>query len=406
MLSRDVSLEEEETLRICLVSGTYPPAHCGVGDYTEMLAEALVDRGADVSVLTSSYLGSQPRSANPQVLPAVKSWGMPEAFKVLRFILKTRPDIIHFQFPTTQYYAHRLFDLLVPVLRLWPKRSKLVVTLHEPISVRKSFVPGLFRPLRHWLSCRWAHAIIVVDQSYREKFSGVSRRMHQLPCKEIPIASNIPISPMTRSDLQKLREQAGIAKDAVLLSYFGFIQPRKGFEQVLDVLALLRNRGVPAELIVVGELSENNPYHRELLGRVANEHLERFVKVLGHVDRFAAADYLAMSDACVLPFLEGLHPKRGSFLAAAQQGILVVTTSTTKRQLVPDENVYYAKPGDVEELALGVQLYSGRRVPSGSFPWRSWKLIAEEHFELFEQILRASSKAQYRPASRRAGTIT
>jgi len=117
-------------LRICLVSGTYPPARCGVGDYTERLAGALVDQGAEVSVITSSYL--EPTStANPTVLPVVNSWAMGSGLEVVRRILQTQPQIVHFQFPTTEYYSHRLFDLLVAMLKLWPRRTKLVVTLHE-----------------------------------------------------------------------------------------------------------------------------------------------------------------------------------------------------------------------------------------------------------------------------------
>jgi len=374
-------------LRVCLVSGTYPPSHCGVGDYTELLAEALAERGAKVSVVTSSYLGTKPCLSNPTVLPIVNSWELSGILNVLQCILQTRPDIVHFQFPTTEYHSHRLFDLLVPLLRLWPKAAKLVVTLHEPIIVRKSFVPGFFRPLRHWLSSTWANAIIVVDQSYLESFSRISRRMRRMPCKVIPIASNIPVSEMRLDDLENLREQIGMAKKRViLLSYFGFIQPRKGFEQVLEVLRILRNREVPVELIVLGQLSESNPYHRELLMRLVKERLERFVKVLGHLDRHAVADYLAMSDVCVLPYIDGVHPKRGSFLAATQQGILTVTTSTAKTGLFPNENVYYAMPGDVEDMAKAVQLYTGRRVPRGSFPWRNWKLVADEHLELFNRI--------------------
>jgi glycosyltransferase involved in cell wall biosynthesis len=377
-------------LRICLVSGTYPPSHCGVGDYTELLAEALADRGAEVSVVTSSYLGARPRGGNPTVLPVVRSWALSCALKVSHCILQTRPDIVHFQFPTTEYHSHRLFDLLVPMLRLWPKPSKVVVTLHEQISVNKSFVPGLFRPLRHWLSGAWANAIIVVDQSYQEKFLGVSRRMQKVPCKVIPIASNIPISQMQPEDLERLREETGMAKNVPLLSYFGFIQPRKGFEQVLDVLTMLRSREIPAELMVLGELSESNRYHRDLLGRLVHDRLERHVKVLGHLDRYAVSNYLAMSDVCVLPYTDGVQPKRGSFLAAAQQGILIVTTSTAKKGLFPNENVYYAMPGEIEDMAKAVQMYAGRRVPVGSFPWRSWSLVADEHFELFDRILPGS----------------
>ena len=375
-------------VRICLVSGTYPPARCGVGDYTERLAEALVDRGAEVSVVTSSYLGTQRSAANPTVLPVVDSWAIREGPRVLRHILRTQPQVVHFQFPTTEYYPHRLFDLLVPTIKLWPYSPKVAVTLHEPMTVTKSVIPGVFRPLRHWLSGAWTDALIVVDESYRDQFWGVSAGMRKVPCKVIPIASNIPVSKMQRGELQKLREHEGISDGVVVLSYFGFIQPRKGFEQVLDILNILRNRRFAAKLIVVGELSDRNPYHREIIERINSEKLANWIQTSGHLEPIAASNYLAMSDVCVLPFLDGVHPKRGSFLAAAQQGTLIVTTSTKKKGLFPDENVYYAVPGDVEEMAKAVQEFSGRRLASCSPSVRTWKSVADEHFELFDLILR------------------
>src|SRR5271157_4031708 len=118
-------------LRVCILTGTYPPARCGVGDYTELLAGALVAGGVEVSVVTSSYLGTPPSSGDPTILPVVKNWSLKRAGIVLRQILRTRPDIVHFQFPTAEYYPHRLFDLLVPLIKLWPRRIRIVVTLHE-----------------------------------------------------------------------------------------------------------------------------------------------------------------------------------------------------------------------------------------------------------------------------------
>jgi hypothetical protein len=105
------------------------------------------------------------------------------------------------------------------------------------------------------------------------------------------------------------------------------------------------------------------------------------------LDREGVANYLAMSDACILPFVDGVHPDRGSFLAAVKQGVLTVTTSETKEGLSIDENVYYAKPGDVEEMATAVQRHAARRVAVGSFPWPSWDQIAEEHLNLFHHLL-------------------
>jgi len=372
--------------RICMVTGTYPPARCGVGDYTELLSNALASRGAEISVITSAYLGTPCRSGNPTVLPIVKDWSLLNASRVLRNILRTQPDIVHFQFPTTEYHPHRLFDLLVPMIKIWSRSIKIVVTQHESLSVKKSSIPGLFRPLRHWLSCSWSDAIIVVAESYRDQIHNFSPRVRRIPCTPIPIASNIPISKMGMDQLQKLREHAGISKNDVLLSYFGFIHPSKGFEQVLDVLKYLRRQGVPAKLLVLGELSSSNSYHQQLLAEIAKEDLLHSVKIKGHLDRSEVANYLAMSDACILPFVDGLHPKRGSFLAAAQQGLLTVTTSMDGSGLSVDENVFYAKPGDIKAMANAVQSYGTRRLPAGAFPVRSWGAVADEHLAFFGNL--------------------
>jgi glycosyltransferase involved in cell wall biosynthesis len=314
--------------------------------------------------------------------------------RVLRSILRTQPDIVHFQFPTTEYHSHRLFDLLVPMIKIWPRSIKVVVTQHEVIVVKKSFVPGFFRPLRHWLSCSWTDAIIVVAESYRDQIQKFSPRVRRIPCALIPIASNIPISKMDRDQLQKLREQTGLAKEDVVLSYFGFIHPSKGLEQVLEILKYLRHQGMPAKLLVIGELSSANSYHQQLLAEIASEDFADSVKVMGHLDRNEVANCLAMSDACILPFVDGLHPKRGSFLAAAQQGVLTITTSTDRSGLSLDENVFYAKPGDIKAMAKAVQSYGMRRRPAGAFPVRSWGVVADEHLAFFGSLF-GSEKTGY-----------
>ena len=149
-------------MRICMVTGSYPPARCGVGDYTELLSTALAEHGAQVRVVTSSCLGAPPRSGSPTVLPVVNNWSLKSAPKVLGHILRGRPDIVHFQFPSAEYHTHKLFDLLVPMIKLWPRPCRVVVTSHQSFGIRKCRLPGLFRPFRYWLSAAWADAIVVV----------------------------------------------------------------------------------------------------------------------------------------------------------------------------------------------------------------------------------------------------
>jgi len=107
-------------LGVCIVTASYPPARCGVGDYTALLSTALASNGTHVSVVTSAIREPYARDGNPTVLPVVHNWSLLNVARVLRAILKCKPDIVHFQFPTNGY-----FDVLVPMLGVLRRGRKL-----------------------------------------------------------------------------------------------------------------------------------------------------------------------------------------------------------------------------------------------------------------------------------------
>lgn len=114
-------------MRILLITGSFPPMKCGVGDYTSHLARALSKRAnASVAVLTSV-------SANPvfdpdvEVLPVLSKWGLRDIPAVVDIARKWRPDIVHVQYPTLVY---GLIQWLIPAL-MWTMRIPTVQTWHE-----------------------------------------------------------------------------------------------------------------------------------------------------------------------------------------------------------------------------------------------------------------------------------
>ncbi len=72
-------------MRILLVTGSYPPSRCGVGDYTYNLAEALhADPRINVGILTS-YMGtSSGKVGGVEVFAAIKSWKFKEVLTVIK----------------------------------------------------------------------------------------------------------------------------------------------------------------------------------------------------------------------------------------------------------------------------------------------------------------------------------
>lgn len=375
-------------MRICMVCGTYPPARCGIADGLRILSEALAARGAEVSVVTSSYLGISESQGNPRVLPVIKSWRLSNTLQAIKAILATRPDIVHFQFPNGEYGKHPLCNFLVPLTKLARSSTRVVVTFHE--FLRREEI-GWYKFLyisRILVSVVAADAVILVAPEYKEVLHLLWPRSRRIPCRIVRNASNIPRSKLDIGELAALRRKiGGIAPGTILLGYFGFTHRGKGFEGLLEVVKLLKLRGKQIVLLVLGELSCDNEYHRQLLTQISEWNLGNDIRLLGRTDAIMVADYLAACDAAIFPFKEGVHAKAGSILAAAEQGVFTVTTSTIRNGFVEAENIYYAQPQNAQEMADAVLRYAGRKVPRGLFPWRTSDEVANDNFEVYRDLL-------------------
>src|SRR5947209_8517639 len=98
---------------VAMLSAEYPPQPGGIGDYTRRLAQALVDRGQQVPVLTISerrfqivdlagstlHLQSEPSDWQ-------SSWGWQIGRDVRAALRQVRPDILHIQYQTGAYGMH------------------------------------------------------------------------------------------------------------------------------------------------------------------------------------------------------------------------------------------------------------------------------------------------------------
>lgn len=69
--------------------------------------------------------------------------------------------------------------------------------------------------------------------------------------------------PLTEVQRQDFRRRLGIPLDAKLLVSFGFVQPNKGMEGVVEAIAHLRNRGIRAFGYIGGKPTEGHPHSHE-----------------------------------------------------------------------------------------------------------------------------------------------
>lgn len=361
-------------MRVLLITGSYPPMTCGVGEYTHSLAQALsACGGLDVAVLTSAE--AEGAATGPvEVFPWIGEWKPADFASVKEAIRRFRPDLAHLQYPTQGYRNTLAWQ--IPA-RVRAQGLPVVQTWHEQVPRR------MIHALPHVAMSLPPGDLIVVRPGYEKqmpwwsKILTAHRRKHL-----IENAPTIPRAVLSESERASLRRRFG---ERALLVFFGFLYENKGIDDIFAMLDPQRHH-----LVLIGDVKQHDPYQRKLLRRIEEPPFAGSVTLTGFLPPREAARLLAAADAVVLPFRDGGGSWNTSLKGAALQGTFVLTTSVTRRGYDCAANVYYAKPGDVPEMKLALEKYLGRR-SAGEHPPAAgppWETVAREHLEVYRRVTR------------------
>ena len=349
--------------------------HCGVGDYTGRLASALSrDVDTRVSVLTSAFDAPSTAAQGFEVLRAMQSW---HAHAVAKFSEITRaldPDVIHIQFPTQGYDSVRGLAAIAFHSR-FRCRVPVVVTLHE-------FLPrslGRLERQIHALALL-ASKIVAVRPGYFENLSWFMKALvGRDKVRFIPNASSVPQVNLSAAERASLKRSIS-SGSAQLVAFFGFSYPHKGVDLLFRIADPARHH-----LVLIGELSPADVYHRQLLALAESAEWRGRVTTTGFVDNVKAAQLLAAADAAVFPYRVGGGIWNSSLHAATDQGTFALTTSKERNGYDAAANVYYARPGDVEEMRQALLRHQGVRKEPGDRD--AWIKIASLHKALYLSLV-------------------
>lgn len=373
-------------MRIGVLTGEYPPLRGGVGDYTRCLVRQWAQAGHTV------HLVGRPVTHETQqgvvVHPIMRGWGLGAVLGLARWAQQQRLDVLNVQYQTSIYdmslWIHFLPRLLpVPV----------VTTFHDLL------VPYLFPkagPVRGWivreLARRSAFAVTTNGEDY-------ARLRHLPQARLIPIGSNIPRQPVPPGHAAALRARHQVPDDALWIGHFGFLYPNRGVEYLLEALALLRDRGSRVRLVMIGGRSggpTDDAYVRALEARAAALRLDELIDWTDFASPDDVSRYLQAVDGVTLPFLDGASYRRGSLLAAIQNGCAIVTTTPAYpvEGWADGETMALVAPRSAAALADAImtlrqpatqqryRLASERLAPAFG-----WEAIAQAFTALFGQVV-------------------
>jgi len=357
-------------LRVLMIVGSWPPIHCGVGDYTSKLNDRLVGLGLDMHVLTS-----QKAKHSESVHNIVQEWDVFHLLKILQNIMTLKPDIIHMQYPSVMY-RRNLFPNFLPYLikRKFPN-IPLILTIHEYHDV------STLGKRRTQLCLLGPDAIILTNQ---EDALDLSKYLGEKQHIVIPIGNNIEIADQISRQLKSVLGSYGLVKDKYWL-YTGFVDSTKGVEKLIRAVNFVEGK---MPLVIATDFDKNNEYHVRVQRLIHDE----AVKVVwtGYVKTVDLSHLLHGAYAVVLPFDRPATARRGTVITALAHGKAVITTGNTKHSVFSrgaaliDENSTEAIIRAMNELVQNKKKRSRlekiAKVMADNYAWPS---IAQAHQRLY-----------------------
>lgn len=360
-------------LRILLVSGSYPPMRCGVGDYTRCLAESLAGyESITLKVLTTVSLPAH--DGDPSWLHrSMRNWQLGSLGPYLQLLRDFQPNIVHAQYPARGYSVWT-GPAVIPILaRAW-SRASVVETWHEYPYPASTMAGCAMLAL-----AAAANALIYVRPDYPQHINEtLSKLLGRAKRHFVPNASVVPAVQLTDQERAQTRADLGCGARR-LIAFFGFAHPHKGVDRLFHIADPTRDH-----LMLIGELYENDPYHADLIRLATSPPWRGHVTFSGFVEPARAAHLLASADAAVFPFLEGGGVWNSSVHAAVSQGTFTLMTSHERSGYSVTENVYYAIPSGVDQMRVALTQHVGTRIPPDTTA--GWDTIAKRHIEIYGEV--------------------
>lgn len=270
---------------VLMITGSYPPAICGVGDYTH-------------NVLSSN-------TGREWKLYHRTDWRLSKLPAIVREIDAFHAEQIFMQYPT-QGYGWSLVPHLLCTYYSLVRRTRFTVVLHEfsQLSAKARAAATLM--------VRTAHQLIFTNEFERAEACRASASVMRRS-RIVKIASNIPVADVCLPT----------ASRPIDLAYFGHIRPHKGLEQFVAAAAAARAAHPDWRLLLMGQIPLGfEDFAKEILSQCT----ALGVDVRLDLDAEAVAGVLAQVKAVYLPFPDGISERRGTAMAAMANGALVLTT--------------------------------------------------------------------------------
>ena len=207
---------------------------------------------------------------------------------------------------------------------------------------------------------------------------------------------------------ESIRQSLGFGDKDTVLTYFGFLRPGKGVETLLAALRLLLDDGHRCRILLVGDVHSDpestEVNYAETIRRIVEDGvLAEHVTMMGYLRPDEVSCVLAAGDIGVLPFDEGLSPRRSSFFTLTEHGLPTVSTrgKMSGGDLIDAAAPFLVRPGDPRALAERIAGYitapammekDTRQLADYLERYHCWRAIVMHHMAIYEEVLGRSTR--------------
>lgn len=393
-------------MRICLISATYPPDLCGVGDYTCHLSRALRRAGVQATVLTSqntSPASPAAQHAGEDVKRLVSRWTLRSWPLLLKEIKTGGYDLVHIQYTPNLYgRPHVAIHLLPWCLSLW-SGCRTLVTFHEIYTPMlrglRNLLLGLYDRVKDTILLLGSHGAILTVPN---RVSRLSRLFPWLRGRlyVVPVGAGLQLDQEAPDERMGVRTQLGIRPEEIVVGSFGSLHTDKRYEVLFRVARRLLDRGHPLRLVLIGAYDKIHPYYRHLEKEIAELNLEPYIIWTGFGTPLEVSRWLKMVDIYAMTDLRGASGRKSSLITALAHGLPVVSTrgSDTTEEFSGNGDIVLVDLDDVEHFVHHIERLIrnphertelGRRGYQLYESHFSWDTIAQRTITLYHRLLSA-----------------
>lgn len=380
-------------MKIAMVT-SWPPRWCGIATYSENLAEALRQAGADVHIVSHTD-GGRPGESN--VRPVIDQ-ARPDWHRALhRAVEEIDPDIVHIQhefglytfFKTPGVYdfePRNAFELALPMFRWRAAGRPCVVTYHSVFS-RLTFEEALYYD--HLMGLAAAN---IVHEPYQREY--LPYNLGRVPDNVFAIPHGAGRNRPDKGRVAAAKAGLGVAGRPVL-GMMGWWEPNKGFERVIRLWPEIVREIPDAVLILAGAVRPGSPTGpreaEKYLAEIAASPARDSIKVVSDIfSKEAYLDVLAAFDVMALPY--HFASQSGNLAHAYQAGVPVIVSALEGLKSSVEASGAGMVVGDDRQLREAILLLlrnSGLRRRYSQAAARyvrevaAWDRVARRHLEVY-----------------------